>query len=76
MYPRSSSGLAPKPVPPAEIELEGGYVRWTCCGARFGIDFDKKPIISPPPPGCTILDLTLRITTVTRPSQTDSEQNT
>ena len=26
------------------------------------------------PPGCTGLDLTLRITTVTRPTQTDAEQ--
>lgn len=59
--------LVPCETPDAEHgPLEGGYVRWTCCGARYGIGFDKKPIISSPPPGCTMLDLTLRVTTVTR----------
>ena len=61
----------------------GGYVRWTCCGARFGQRFSPPAVYSLPfprqyresPRGCTRLDLTLRITTVTRPSQADAEQN-
>ena len=61
----------------------GGYVRWTCCGARFGQRFSPPAVYSLPfprqyresPRGCTRLDLTLRITTVTRPSQSDPEQN-
>ena len=53
----------------------GGYVRWTCCGARFGQRFSHPPRqYRESPRGCTRLDLTLRITTVTRPSQTDAEQ--
>ena len=36
------------------------YVRWTCCGATF----DKHDLDAPV--GCTPLDLTLRVTTVTR----------
>ena len=54
----------------------GGYVRWTCCGARFGQRFSHPPRqYRESPRGCTRLDLTLRITTVTRPRQTDSEQD-
>ena len=54
----------------------GGYVRWTCCGAKFGQRFTHPPRqYRESPRGCTRLDLTLRITTITRPSQTDSEQN-
>ena len=54
----------------------GGYVRWTCCGARFGQRFSHPPRqYRESPRGCTRLDLTLRITTVTRPSQSDPEQN-
>ena len=47
------------------------YVRWTCCGATF----DKHDLDAPV--GCTPLDLTLRVTTVTRaaPStESDSEE--
>ncbi len=36
------------------------YLRWTCCGATF----DKHDLDAPV--GCTPLDLTLRVTTVTR----------
>ena len=52
----------------------GGYVRWTCCGARFGQRFSHPPRqYRESPRGCTRLDLTLRVTTVTR-TQTDPEQ--
>ena len=50
-----------------------GYLRWTCCGKKFG--YNVHSIDSPP--GCTPLDLTLRVTTVTRaaPStESDAEQ--
>ena len=50
-----------------------GYLRWTCCGKKFG--YNAHSIDSPP--GCTPLDLTLRVTTVTRvaPSTgSDSEE--
>ena len=64
------------------LETRGGYVRWTCCGAQFGQRYMSYASFSgtsvrfaESPPGCTRLDLTLRITTVTRPSQTDPEQN-
>ena len=54
----------------------GGYVRWACCGARFGQRFSHPPRqYRESPRGCTRLDLTLRITTVTRPSQIDPEQD-
>ena len=54
----------------------GGYVRWTCCGAKFGQRFSHPPRqYRESPRGCTRLDLTLRIATVTRPSQSDPEQN-
>ena len=36
------------------------YVRWSCCGAIFGYHDVASP------PGCTPIDLTLRVTTVTR----------
>lgn len=46
----------------------GGYLRWTCCGATFG-EHDDSPV------GCTPLDLTLRVTTITLPStESDSEE--
>ena len=47
------------------------YVRWTCCGATF----DKRDLDAPV--GCTPLDLTLRVTTVTRaapPTDPETEQ--
>ena len=44
------------PGPPSDYQ----YVRWTCCGATF----DKHDLDAPV--GCTPLDLTLRVTTVTR----------
>ena len=45
------------------------YVRWTCCGATF----DKRDLDEPV--GCTPLDLTLRVTTITLPStESDSEE--
>ena len=54
------------PCDALDYEVSGGYVRWTCCGARFGIHLDKTTKIPRPPPGCTPLDLTVRVTTVTR----------
>ena len=50
-----------------------GYLRWTCCGKKFG--YNVHSIDSPP--GCTPLDLTLRVTTVTRAArstESDSEE--
>ena len=48
-------------------------LRWSCCGAVYGRNHNDY---FRPPPGCTRLDLTLRITNITRPSQADAEQNT
>ena len=51
--------------------LDRPFVRWSCCGATFGYrDLDA-------PVGCTPLDLTLRVTTVTRAApatESDAEQ--
>jgi len=47
-------------------------LRWSCCGALVE---SRAGRVKRAPPGCTRLDLTLRITTITRPSQTDPEQN-
>ena len=49
------------PGRPYEVTIAyAQYVRWSCCGAIFGYhDVDS-------PPGCTPLDLTLCVTTVTR----------
>ena len=48
------------------------YVRWTCCGATF----DKHDLDAPV--GCTPLDLTVRVTTVTTraapATESDSEE--
>ena len=54
-----------------EANVDHQYVRWTCCGATF----DKRDLDAPV--GCTPLDLTLRVTTVTRavPStESDAEE--
>ena len=47
-------------------------LRWSCCGALVE---SRAGRVKRAPPGCTRLDLTLRITTITRASQADAEQN-
>ena len=42
------------------------YLRWTCCGATFGYRGTLVDMPVDSPVGCTPLDLTLRVTTVTR----------
>ena len=53
------------------------YLRWTCCGATFGYRGTLVDMPVDSPVGCTPIDLTLRVTTVTRaapPTDPETEQ--